>query len=152
MWVCEVGVRGGETAAVDDGAGDVVVPGPTRPSRSAKRIVVAVAAAAVVLAGLAWWVLAVPYHGTSVANHKVQVDCDAPGHGLVGLAADGQISLVSAEARTEARAQFDRECDQARDDRRTTALLLGAGVAIAACAVSTVPSRRLTGEKLGPLR
>ncbi|MEZ5177018.1 MAG: hypothetical protein R2746_01700 [Acidimicrobiales bacterium] len=35
-------------------------------------------------------------------------------------------------------------------DRRTTALLIGAAVATAAAAASTIPSRRLTGEALGP--
>lgn len=111
---------------MDDEADDVVVPGTSRPSRSAKRIVAAVAVAVMVLAGLAWWVLAASY---SVADGPESIDCE-------------QVATAALQ----------RDCGQAKDDRRTTALLLGAGVAIAACAVSTVPSKRLTGEKLGPLR
>ncbi len=111
---------------MDVGVDDVVVPGTSRPSRSAKRIVAAVAVAVVVLAGLAWWVLVVPY---TVTDGSKTIDCE-------------QVST----------ARFSHDCRQSKQGRRTTALLLGAGVAIAACAVSTVPSKRLTGEKLGPLR
>ncbi|CAN5417412.1 hypothetical protein BH10ACT1_BH10ACT1_10330 [soil metagenome] len=110
-----------------DAPPEAVVPGTARPSRSAKRIVAAVTVSVVVLAALAWWVLAVPYRVT--VDGARTVDCD-----------------VATGATSE------RACDDAEDDRRDIALLAGAAVAIAACAVSTVPSRRLTGGKLGPLR
>ncbi|MCU1496356.1 MAG: hypothetical protein JWM47_309 [Acidimicrobiales bacterium] len=109
--------------------------GPGRRGRSATRIVTAVAVAAAVLGGLAWWVQVSPYAGTD------DLRCDA------------RISWGGDPAtRRQAEERFDRSCAEARRDRRDTALLVGAGVAIAVCAVSTVPSRRLTGDKLGPLR
>ena len=88
-----------------------------------------VALAVAVLVGLAWWVLKVPYE-VSFAGETV--DCEVT---------DGA-RLVNAEV--------VESCDGARRDRRTTALLIGAAVATAAAAASTVPSRRLTGEALGP--
>lgn len=133
---CGAGVVGGETATVDGGPDDVVVPGPRGPSRSARRIVAAVAVALVALVGLGWWVLAAPYRVDASGR---SVDCDA----RIGWALD-------PEAR-RARDDFERSCDRVRTDRRDRALLIGGGVAVAAAAVSTVPSRRLTGEALGPL-
>lgn len=118
---------------------EVVVPGTGRPSRSAKRIVAVVVAAAVVLAGLAVWVLAVPY------PNEVQV-------GDVSLSCDGIVEYTNDAAGRAAQREFEESCRQPEEDRRNLALLIGAGVAIAACAVSTIPSRRLSGEKLGPLR
>ena len=127
----------GETALVETGADDARVAGAGRPSRSARRIVAAVAVAVVVLAGLAGWVLVTPY---SVEVGGASISCDA-GTGRDSVMADRQDEP-----------HFGRACDDARDRRRTTALLIGAGVATAAAAVSTLPSRRLTGDKLGPLR
>lgn len=88
-----------------------------------------VALAVVVLLGLAWWVLQVPYE-VSFAGETV--DCEVT---------EGS-RLVSVEV--------GAACGDARSDRRTTALLIGAAVATAAAAASTIPSRRLTGEALGP--
>lgn len=123
-----------ETAG--DGVGPVGALAPNgRPSRSAARIVVAVAVAVMVLAGLAWWVLVMPYNGTG--------DRRCGGH---------TPSTGTVEAGRVAEVSFERSCRDARSERRQIALLVGAGVAITACAVSTVPSRRLTGERLGPLR
>jgi hypothetical protein len=104
------------------------------PSRSAGRIVVAVAVAVVAQLALAGWVVLASYE---VRIGDASVDCDAPRAG-------------AAPAGPVARARVDRACEEQRDERRNTALLLGAAVAVAACAVSTVPSRRLTGEELGP--
>lgn len=88
-----------------------------------------VALAVVVLLGLAWWVLQVPYE-VSFAGEPV--DCEVTGGAQL-------VNSTVVEA-----------CDDARSDRRTTALLIGAAVATAAAAASTIPSRRLTGEALGP--
>ncbi len=104
-----------------------------RQSRPVRRILVAVGLAVAVLVGLAWWGLAAPVHATVGGR---SVSCDAVDDGTAGAA--------SAEVRDA--------CDEAESDRRTTALLVGAGVATVAAAVSTWPSRRLTGEELGPLR
>jgi hypothetical protein len=94
--------------------------------RGARRILIVVALAVVVLLGLAWWVLRVPY----------EVD-------LGGRPTDCDVIVRDAPS-------FYEACDEARDERRTTALLIGAAVATAAAAASTIPSRRLTGEALGP--
>lgn len=118
------------------------LPGTTPPSRSARRIVAAVVVAALLLAGLAAWVLVVPYE---VERAGTAVACDDLGE---PPAPSGPDDLALAQDRVEAR----RRCDDLRESRRNVALFAGAAVAIAACAVSTVPSRRLTGEKLGPLR
>ncbi|QXC62557.1 hypothetical protein KSP35_07105 [Aquihabitans sp. G128] len=116
------------------------LPGTRRPSRSAKRIVAAVAVAVVALVALAVWVLAVPYRVEVAPAGRIECGKETVDDAMAVLASGREVGLV------------DRRCNAARDDRRNVALLLGAGVAIAACAVSTVPSRRLTGEKLGPLR
>lgn len=118
------------------------LPGTTPPSRSAKRIVAAVVVAVLALAGLAWWVLAAPYE-VSVAGRTV--DCEDLAEPTASMAS---ADITATQDLVEARLG----CDDDRDSRRNTALFAGAAVAIAACAVSTVPSRRLTGEKLGPLR
>ncbi len=132
-----------DAAAPDEVVPDAVVPGTSRPSRSARRIVAAVAVAVVVLAGLAAWVLLVPY----------EVDGRIPGERIeCGREPSGQVDYVDETAFRRTEQRIERACDDARDDRRTTALLVGAAVATAAAAISTVPSRRLTGEKLGPLR
>jgi hypothetical protein len=100
--------------------------------RGARRILIVVALAVVVLLGLAWWVLRVPYEA-DVGTRSV--DCD--------------VTVILDDPSWDA-AAFDQACDDARDERRTTALLIGAAVATAAAAASTIPSRRLTGEALGP--
>ncbi len=82
-----------------------------------------VALAVVVLLGLAWWVLQVPYEADVDAR---SVDCE--------------VTVILDNPAWDA-AAFDEACDDARDDRRTTALLIGAAVATAAAAAST-PSRR----------
>lgn len=88
--------------------------------------------AVVVPVGLAWWVLRVPYEA-DVGGRSV--DC-----GVTAIVDDPAWDPVA----------FDRACDDAREDRRTIALVVGAAVATAAAAASTIPSRRLTGEALGP--
>lgn len=108
-----------------------------RSSRSARRIVVAVMVSALTIAALTAWVLLVPYKAT-VAGRVF--DCDA------------LVTWGNEPAGLAQREDFDQQCDKARSSRRTTALLVGAGVATAACAASTWPSKRLTGEALGPLR
>lgn len=116
------------------------LPGTQRPSRSAKRIVATVAVAVVALVGLAVWVLAVPYRIDVGPAGRIECGKETVDDATAVVTSGREVGLI------------DRRCDQAKDDRRNLALLLGAGVAIAACAVSTVPSRRLTGDKLGPLR
>ncbi len=116
-----------------------VVPQRGRTSRSARQIVAVVAVSVVALLALAGWVLAVGYDV-------------APEPGAGAVSCDADVRWTDDATGRAAERWFERTCDDARDDRRNTALLLGVGVATLACAVSTVPSRRLTGEKLGPLR
>lgn len=104
-------------------------------NRSVRRIVAIVAAATLVLVGLALWVLVAPYR-TEAAG--LSLDCDV------------EISWTDDAAGREAAETFDRTCADARSDRRRTALLIGAAVGTVAAAASTIPSRRLTGERLGP--
>lgn len=94
-----------------------------------------VVVASLVLLGLGLWVLVVPYR-TEAAG--LSLDCDV------------DITWTNDAAGRNAEETFDRTCDEAHSDRRRTALLIGAGVATAAAAASTIPSRRLTGERLGP--
>ncbi|MEO6629719.1 MAG: hypothetical protein ABIP03_14260 [Aquihabitans sp.] len=108
-----------------------------RSSRSARRIVVAVVISVLTIAGLTAWVLLVPYQDTVVGP---PLRCDAT------------VDWVDSPAGLAQEKVFEKQCDKKRSSRRTTALLIGAGVATAACAVSTWPSKRLTGEALGPLR
>lgn len=103
------------------------------PSRSARRILATVALATLLLAGLAWWVLVLPYRTTAAG---LALDCDA------------KVEWTPDQVGRREAARFERTCEDARRTRRTTALLVGAGVATAAAAVSTVPSRRLTRARL----
>lgn len=121
------GERGGEHAA---GA-------PTRPPMGpqARRIVVTVAAAVVALVGLAAWFVA---GEAEVEVLGQRVGCDA----IVAWPGD--------DAGREAREAYEERCEEAGRDRRDRALLIGLGIAVAASVVSTWPSRRLTGEALGP--
>ena len=100
--------------------------------RGVRRILIVVAVAVVVLVGLVWWVAGVPYEAQTGGR---SLDCE--------------VTVVFDNPSWDPEA-FDRACDEARRDRRTTALLIGAAVATAAAAASTIPSRRLTGEALGP--
>ena len=108
-----------------------------RSSRSARRIVVAVVISALTIVGLTAWVLLVPYEATVVGS---------------ALRCDAMVDWVDSPAGRAQEKMFEKQCDKERSSRRTTALLIGAGVATAACAASTWPSKRLTGEALGPLR
>ncbi|MBX3285689.1 MAG: hypothetical protein KF703_10125 [Actinobacteria bacterium] len=101
-------------------------------SVGARRILIVVSVAVLVLLGLAWWVVQVPY---SAEVGPRSLEC--------------RPHMIFDDPNWDPEA-FDRACDDARSDRRTTALLIGAGVATAAAAASTIPSRRLTGEALGP--
>ncbi len=94
-----------------------------------------VALAVVVLLGLAWWVLQVPYE---VAFGGETVDCE------VTEVTDGSSQLVNVD--------LGEACDDARSDRRTTALLIGAAVATAAAAASTIPSRGSPARPSAPSR
>lgn len=109
--------------------------GDRGPNRSVRRIVGIVVAATLVLVGLALWVLVTPYR-TEAAG--LSLDCDV------------DISWTEDAAGREAEETFDRTCADDRRDRRRTALLIGAAVGTVAAAASTIPSRRLTGEHLGP--
>ncbi len=82
------------------------------------------------MGALALWVLAVPYDVDVAGPGGAVVSCDAP-----------TVPVDDCEA---------AEAD-AREDRRTTALVVGVGAFVVATAVSTWPSRRLTGDRLGPV-
>ncbi len=136
------GREGGETATVARPAdpeapsadpSESPRPPPTRASRAASQIVVTVLVALVVLVALAWWVLGAPYRTTVAGTSH---DCDA------------QIEWTSDVAGRRSEATWQERCDDARSDRRRTALLLGAGVGTVAAAISTLPSRRLTRARL----
>lgn len=102
-----------------------------RSRRSVSFIVSVVALAVVVIGALALWVTVVPY----------DVEVSGPG---------GEV--VPCDASTAPTDPCDAAEADAREDRRTTALLIGVGAFVVATAVSTWPSRRLTGDRLGPLR
>lgn len=116
-----------------DEAGVAIAAG--RQRRSVRWIITTVLVSVILIAGLGIWVAA----GSYVVKVEGQtIDCDA-------LITWGR--GPAAEAKNTA---FEKACDHQRDKRRTTALLLGVAIATVAAAVSTVPSRRLTGEALGP--
>ncbi|MEO6989340.1 MAG: hypothetical protein ABI239_11920 [Aquihabitans sp.] len=91
--------------------------------RPVRQILYVVAAAVVIIIGLAVWTLTASY-SADVAGHTVSCD-PAP-------------------------AGAEQACKDVRDERRRSSMLIGAGVATVAAAVSTWPSRRLTDEKLNP--
>ncbi len=91
--------------------------------RPVRQILFVVGATVVIIVGLAVWTLTASY---SVNVEGRTVSCDP--------APDGA----------------EQACRDARNDRRRSAALIGAGVATMAAAVSTWPSRRLTDEKLNP--
>ncbi len=111
-----------------------------RSRRSVTFILAVVAAAVVVIVGLAAWVIAVPYDVSAPLAGGVEVDCDT----LPGPTGDAELA--------DWKEAGERAEDDARADRRNTALVVGVGAFVVATAVSTWPSRRLTGERLGPLR
>ncbi len=131
----------GETVAVDDvERGERRGSAPSaRPSLGAQgqRIVVTLAVAVVALVGLAAWFV--------VGEAEVEVlgqtvGCDA----IVAWPAD--------DDGRAAREVFEDRCEEAASNRLDRARLIGLGIAVAAAVVSTWPSRRLTGEALGPER
>lgn len=91
--------------------------------RPVRQIIAVVAVAVVVMVGLAVWTFAAGYDA-EVDGRTVTCDPAPP--------------------------EASRACHDARDERRRSALLIGAGVATLAAAVSTWPSRRLTAEELNP--
>lgn len=111
-----------------------------RTRRPVRRIVGAVVLSVVIVVGLAAWVFLVPYESSVDEGDGGKLSCSSDVFWELGPS--GQ----------EKRAEFDRSCDEAESSRRTVALVAGAAVATLAAAVSTWPSRRLTGEELGPLR
>jgi hypothetical protein len=121
--------RGGERASAV----------PTRPpiGAQARRIVVTVAVAVVALVGLAAWFVA---GEAEVEVLGQRVGCDA----IVAWPGD--------DAGRAAREAFEDRCEEAGRARRDRALLIGLGIVVVAAVVSTWPSRRLTGEALGPDR
>lgn len=110
-----------------------------RSRRSVSFILTVVAVAVVVMVGMVLWVLVVPYDVMAPIAEGRSQSCETM------LDAPPEVVRSFAEACDEAE-------DQARTDRRNIALLLGVGAFVVATAVSTWPSRRLTGERLGPLR
>jgi len=127
----------------DEVTDDEVSDERRRSRRSVFVIVAVVGAAVAVVAGLAVWVAAVGY------------DVDAPlaGRPVACATAAGDLPAATTGAEVTAwEAACDRATDDARASRRGTAVLLGAAAFVIATAVSTWPSRRLTGDRLGPLR
>lgn len=124
----------------DEASNDEVAAERQRSRRSVSFIVAVVVACVVAIGALALWVVAVPY------------DVEAPLAGA-DLACDTVLDAGVGEAAIAAwEAACGRAEDDARADRRNTAFVLGVGAFVVATAVSTWPSRRLTGERLGPLR
>lgn len=111
-----------------------------RGNRGARRITLAVAVCLIALLGLAWWVFLIPYESSDLAGAHSSMDCETKVDWDVDPEGERQM------------AEFERSCDEARSSRRTTALVIGGVVATVAFAASTWPSRRLTGEELGPIR
>ena len=107
-------------------------------SRGPRRIVAAVALCVMVLAGLATWVFMVP----------VTIDHPEWRGGGSSLRCDTVSSVDIAGFRPE----VERLCDDAETSRRNTALIIGGIAVTVAFGASTWPSRRLTGEELGPIR
>lgn len=107
-------------------------------TRGAKRILVVTAVSVVALIGIAVWVLVVP----------VQVDHDEWRNGGRAF----QCHQLDTAEISAIRADLEELCEEAESQRRTTGLVAGAVVVTVAFAVTTWPSRRLTGEALGPLR
>lgn len=91
--------------------------------RPVRQILYVVAATVVVIIGLAVWTITGSY---SAEVDGRTVSCDPAPEGA------------------------EEACRDARDERRRKSLLIGAGVATLAAAVSTWPSRRLTSEELNP--
>lgn len=108
------------------------------PGRGARRILVAVALCGLVLAGLAVWVLLVPVR----VSHPEWNG----GRSELGCHTLDSVDVFGFRAEAEAL------CDEAEEERRNAALIAGGVAVTVAFAVSTWPSRRLTGEALGPLR
>lgn len=111
-----------------------------RSRRSVGFIVSVVVASVLVLIGLTIWVTAMPYDDRAPLGGAI-AECDA---------------IVESDSDAESVREWRRACetveDEARSTRRTQAIVIGATVVVIAMAVSTWPSRRLTGERLGPLR
>lgn len=118
-------------------APEEIVEEQRRSRRSVRFIVTVVAVGAAVLVVLALWVQSVGY--------AVEVDGRTR-----SCRTDQSWTAISASEHTHR--AIEQACADAKDRRRNQALLIGAGVFTVACAVSTWPSRRLTGERLGPLR
>jgi hypothetical protein len=112
-------------------------PAPSR--RSVRRIVAAVVLSVVVMVGLAAWVLLVPYESSAIGEGGRE-DCDAV------------LDWIDSPEAARQRAEFEKSCDEAEEERRNVALIAGGVAVTVAFAASTWPSRRLTGEALGPLR
>lgn len=112
-------------------------------SRGARRILGAVAVCSVVLAGLAVWVLAVGHPGEATYE---SLACD-----IEMVAHDDPDGSAAADRAARCQAA-DEEISESEDGRLRTALIAGAVVVTVAFAASTWPSRRLTGEELGPIR
>lgn len=126
-----------ERAAGDGGPG----PGPGREDGGRRRrIAIALLGALVALVALVVWVVLVPYPASTapIGGRFGGLDCDA----------DVRWGTSPTARRLEAR--FDEVCDAPRRDRRNTALVIGGVVVVIAAVASTWPSRRLTGEALGP--
>jgi len=118
--------------APPDGPSAGAVP---RRRRSVRWIVTTVVVSVLLIGALGAWVVAGSY---AVTVDGRTIDCDALitwGNG------------PTASAKDEA---FHKACDHQKDKRRTTALLFAVGIATVACAVSTVPSRRLTQASVDP--
>lgn len=110
-----------------------------RSRRSVTFILTVVGVATGLMVLLALWVVVVPYDVSAAVGDGRSVSC----HNI------SQAAPTAPEGREEA---CDKAREKARTSRRSTALAVGAGAFVVATAVSTWPSRRLTGEELGPIR
>lgn len=128
-----------DAASPEPAADESEVAAERRRSRRSVSFILAVVGAAVaVIILLALWVLVVPYTAEVSISGVGSTRCD-------DVDRDGGIPSALVEA-------CDQHIAEARDERRTTAFVVGVGAFVVAAAVSTWPSRRLTGDRLGPLR
>lgn len=110
-----------------------------RSRRSVTFILSVVGVATGLMVLLALWVVVVPYDVSAPVGDGRSVSCNGTPHPAPTTPKGWE-------------AACDKAKEKARTSRRNTALAIGAGAFVVATAVSTWPSRRLTGEELGPIR
>lgn len=108
-----------------------------RTRRPVKVILAVVAATAVVLVGLAVWV-------------SLGSDTPSARLGSAEVPCDSTVDFDEPAPDVDAWFEACQGAKSERTSRRDTAAVIGAVAVVVAWAFSTWPSRRLTGERLGP--